>query len=71
MPPQVWTEITAEYDGKTFNGYYRKVGETVTVKTPRGMKAAQLTGLTPEYLARMLLRELAREGKGWPPSDEG
>ena len=58
---EVWEEITAECDGKIFKGFYRTVGNTVTVKTPLGMKAAQLSGLTPSYLAKMLLRELARE----------
>jgi hypothetical protein len=58
-----WTQITAEFDGTVFEGYYRKAGDTVTVRTPLGSKAAQTRGLTPTYLAKMILRELAREGR--------
>lgn len=62
MPPEVWEEITIECDGKTTKGSYRKVGKAVTVNTLHGSKTAPLIGLTPVYLAKMLLRELAREG---------
>jgi hypothetical protein len=58
-----WKEVTAECDGMTIEGFYRKVGDTVTVKTPLGSKAAQTRGLTPVYLAKMILRELARKGR--------
>ena len=58
-----WTQITAECDGTIFEGFYRKAGDTVTVKTPLGSKAAQIRGLTPVYLAKMILRALAREGR--------
>jgi len=58
-----WTQITAECDGTIFEGFYKKAGDTVTVKTPLGSKAAQTRGLTPVYLAKMILRELAREGR--------
>jgi hypothetical protein len=63
MSPQVWEKITAECDGTTIEGSYRKVGNAVTVKTPSGSNTAPLEGLIPEYLAKMLLRKLAREGK--------
>jgi hypothetical protein len=63
MPPEVWEEITTECGGITIKGSYKKAGNTVTVKASGGSKAAQLSGLTPEYMAKMLLRELAREGK--------
>jgi hypothetical protein len=63
MSPQVWEKVTAECDGTTIEGSYRKVGNMVTVKTPRGSNTAPLGGLIPEYLAKMLLRELARDGK--------
>jgi len=63
MPSEIWTEITAKDGRKTFYGYYRKIGQRITVRTPLGMKTAQLIGLTPEYLAKMLLRGLAREGR--------
>lgn len=58
-----WTQITAECDGRIFEGFYRKDGDTVTVRTPLGSKAAQTRGLTPQYLAKMILRELALEGR--------
>ena len=63
MSPQVWEKITAEYDGTTIEGSYRKFGNSVTVKTPRGSNSAPLEGLIPEYLAKMLLRKLMREGQ--------
>ena len=63
MASAEWTGITAECDGKVFEGFYRQAGDTVTVKTPLGSKAAQTRGLTPIYLAKMILRELAREGR--------
>jgi hypothetical protein len=58
-----WKQITAECDGATLEGFYRRAGDTVTVKTPFGSKAAQMRGLTPVYLAKMIWRELAREGR--------
>ena len=61
--PGSWKEITIEYNGKTINGDYKIAGKTVIVKTVRGMKEAPLSGRTPLYLAKMLLRELAREGR--------
>jgi hypothetical protein len=63
MSPLVWEKITAKCDGKTIEGSYRKVGNMITVKTPGGSNTAPLSGLIPEYLAKMLLRELVREGR--------
>ena len=63
MPPEVWEEITTECAGIAIKGSYKKAGNTVTVRARDGNKSAQLSGLTPQYLAKMLLRELAREGK--------
>ncbi len=62
MPPYIWEEITTECDGTTIRGSYQRIANRVTVKTLGGSKAAPLSGLNPEYLAKMLLRELAREG---------
>ena len=56
-------QITIEYNGKTIMGSYRKVGKVVTVNTLNGSKTAPLVGLNPQYLAKMLLRELDREGR--------
>ena len=63
MATQIWEDIAAEYEGRTFNGSYRTVRDTVTVKTPLGSKTAPLSGLNPSYLAKMLLCELARKGR--------
>ena len=61
--PVSWKEITIEYNGESIHGDYKIVDKTVIVKTVRGMKEAPLSGLVPLYLAKMLLRELAREGR--------
>ena len=61
--PVSWKEITIEYNGKFIHGDYKIAGQMVIVKTVSGMKDAPLSGLTPLYLAKMLLRELAREGR--------
>jgi hypothetical protein len=62
--PHGWKEITIEYNGKIINGSYRTAGKVVVVRSVRGEKQAPLGlgGLTPLYLAKLLLRELAREG---------
>jgi hypothetical protein len=61
MRSQAWEEISTEYEGKIISGAYRTTKDTVTVKTVYGSKEAPLSGLTPVYLAKMLLRELQRE----------
>jgi|SoiMethySBSTD1v2_1073268.scaffolds.fasta_scaffold465546_2 hypothetical protein len=63
MPSVSWKEITIEYNSEFIHGDYKIVDKTVIVKTVGGMKEAPLSGLVPLYLAKMLLRELAREGK--------
>ena len=61
--PAGWNQVTIEYNGKTIIGWYRKFGQEVTVNTSHASKTAPLVGLNPEYLAKMLLRELARGGR--------
>ena len=63
MPARGWTQTTIEYEGKVIIGWYRKFGKELTVNTAHGGKTAPLVGLNPEYLAKLLLRELAREGR--------
>ena len=63
MGLEVWREIFAKLDGKIVRGSYLYADGVVTVKTPEGSKTDQVGGETPERLAKMLLRELAREGK--------
>jgi hypothetical protein len=63
MPP-TWNEITIEYNGRTVSGAYRISEKTLVVRSVRGVvKEAPRSGLAPLYLAKMLLRELAREEK--------
>ena len=59
-----WKEISIEYEGKIISGDYRISGKTVVVRSVRGVvKEAPLGGLAALYLAKMLLRELDREGR--------
>ena len=59
-----WKKITIEFNGKIINGHYKIAGKTIViVKTVRGEKQAPLRGLTHLYVAKMLLRELARGGR--------
>ena len=65
-----WKEVTIEYNGKIIDGAYKTAGrrtfkKKILVRSMRGViKEAPLSGgLTPLYLAKMLLRELAREGR--------
>ena len=64
-----WKEVTIEYNGKIIDGAYRTAGrraakKKILVRSMRGViKEAPLGGLTPLYLAKMLLRELAHEGR--------
>jgi len=64
-----WKEVTIEYDGKIIDGAYRTAGKRtagkkILVRSMRGViKEAPLGGLTPLYLAKMLLRKLAHEGR--------
>jgi hypothetical protein len=53
-----WREITDVYGGKITKASYRHSGRMVTVRTSFGNKTAQISGDTPDRLARTLLREL-------------
>jgi hypothetical protein len=64
MSFQVWREITAAYNGKIIKGSFKFIDGMVAVRTQRGSKTTQLRGHTPEQMAKNLLRELAREGRG-------
>ena len=63
MGLEIWREIAAEYKGKIIKGSFKFLDGMVAVGTPHGSKTTQLGGQTPEQMAKMLLRELAREGK--------
>jgi hypothetical protein len=65
-----WKEVTIEYNGKIIDGAYkisgrRAAGKKILVRSMRGViREAPLSGgLTPRYLAKMLLRKLEREGR--------
>jgi len=44
-------------------GSWAVIDGMVTVRTPDGTKSAQISGIPPEYLARVLMRELAAEAE--------
>jgi hypothetical protein len=60
-----WKTLTIEIDGRTVSGSYayNPRGKLVEVRTFNGHKATQLGGSRPESIARLLLHELAKEGK--------
>ena len=60
---EVWTEITAEHNGKIIKGSFKFVDGRVTARTHYGTKTVDVDGHTPEQLAKNLLRKLAREGR--------
>ena len=60
----LWKQITAELNGHTVTGLYSASREgLVTVRTPYDSKSRQLGGSSNTLIARILLRELAAEGK--------
>jgi hypothetical protein len=58
-----WKTLEIEINGRTVTGSYACEGPILNVRTGNGQKATQLGGSTPEGLARIMLRELAEEGK--------
>jgi hypothetical protein len=65
---RVWNKVTTNFKERhtverSIVGSWSIKSGMVTVKTPNGEKTAQIGGATPESLARILLVELAREGK--------
>jgi hypothetical protein len=60
----LWKHVTAELNGHTVTGLYSTSREgLVTVRTPYESKSRQLGGSSNSLIARILLRELAAEGK--------
>ena len=59
-----WNNLRNEYG----NGSWCIDGGMVTVRTPDGSKSAQIGGMPPEYLAKVLMRELAAEVEDVAPS---
>ena len=59
-----WKELTIDFRGRTVSGSYSTSRQgLVTVKTLRGSKTTTLSGSNARVIARILLRELAAEGK--------
>jgi hypothetical protein len=50
-------------NGRVISGTYGHSDRYVTVKTALGSKTTQIGGSPPKSLARIMLRELADEGK--------
>ena len=60
----LWKQITAELNGHTVIGLYSASRDgLVTVRTPYERKSRQLVGSSAALIARILLRELAADGK--------
>jgi hypothetical protein len=59
-----WDDVTVTLDdGRVVHGIYGYSDRFITVKTELGSKTADLGNLNPEILARIMLRELAADGK--------
>ena len=57
-----WHQVTTEFNGRQISGTYSVSRGAVTVSTAHDSKSTQVGGSTPAILAKILLRELAREG---------
>jgi hypothetical protein len=63
MAKAKWHHVTTEFNGRQISATYSVSRGAITVSTARDSKSTQVGGSTPAILARMLLRELAREGR--------
>lgn len=61
---EVWTKVTIERDGKTFEGRCKLDGKLITVRSGYGTKTTQVGGLPPDVLAKQLLGEMVRADRG-------
>jgi hypothetical protein len=60
----LWKQITTELNGHSVTGLYSASREgLVTVRTAYDSKSRELVDSTATLIARILLRELAAEGK--------
>ncbi len=55
--------VSCEIDGRTHNGNYWVAGKILVVSTAKGGSSTQLGAISPDTLAKKLLRKLAEEGK--------
>ena len=58
-----WPTVTAEHGGRQIQGLYALDGQSLTVAYGIHSKTTQLGGMSAPTLARILLLELAEEGK--------
>ena len=58
-----WKELTIDFRGRTVSGSYSTSREGLVSVKMRGNKTTTLGGSNPRLVARILLRELAAEGK--------
>jgi len=70
--PIVWRKIQETIDGQVIEGSYAYDPQrgVVEVKTKLAQKATQLEGASPESVARLLLIEIAQEGRRLVTKDE-
>jgi hypothetical protein len=61
----IWRTLKIKVDGRSVTGSYahNRWDKLIEVRTEKGSKITQLRGSSPQGLARLLLRELADEGK--------
>jgi hypothetical protein len=58
-----WLTVTAEHEGRQVQGLYALDGQMLIASYGIHSKATQLVGMKAPTLARVLLLELAKEGK--------
>jgi hypothetical protein len=56
-------QVSIEFAGRLVTGTYSVWAGTITVRTVLGSRSADLGIFPPVALARIMLRDLAREGK--------
>jgi hypothetical protein len=61
----IWRSLSIEYEARKIQGAYAFLPDEqiVHVKTRKGEKVAWLEGTSPFNTAKLLLLEMAREGK--------
>ena len=61
----IWRAISVLHGGRKLYGSYAYIAtqQAVQVRTPKGEKSAPVDGSSPDAVARLLLVEMAKEGK--------
>ena len=63
MSLELWREITAEYDGRIIKGSFKFIDGKVDGEPSTEARQINWAVVLPEQVAKILLRELAREGR--------